>query len=196
MGDSPLYKRLITALCFIAFSVSFLQAQAKHTASRAGDFQIGVDFAGVKSDYFNSLIKGFGLYTTFDFTNHFGAEFEINQAHDNGDDHSFGKNDGVYERTYELGGRYFRTYGPVSPYVKLMYGRGVFNFPNSVANLAYNIFTGGIGLDVKVRPYLNVRANYEYQDWHSFPPNGLSPQMFTVGVAYHFPGQLKRGRHY
>ena len=34
-----------------------------------------------------------------------------------------------YERTYEIGGRYVLHYGRLQPYAKLMYGRGVFNFP-------------------------------------------------------------------
>jgi hypothetical protein len=77
-----------------------------------------------------------------------------------------------------------------------MYGRGVFNFPYDVANLAYNLFAGGVGADVRVLPYLNLRLDYEYQRWLSFPPTGLTPQILTVGVAYHFPGSLKRTRHY
>jgi hypothetical protein len=77
-----------------------------------------------------------------------------------------------------------------------MYGRGVFNFPNNVANLAYNMFAIGGGTDFSVLPYLNVRADYEYQFWHSFPPQGLNPQVITIGVAYHFPGNLRQGRHF
>ena len=129
------------------------------------------------------------MYATLDFTNHFGGEFVIHQA-------DSGQGDQLYERTYELGARYFRNYGRLKPYVKAMYGRGVFNFPNNVANLAYNLFTGGAGVDVEVLPYLNVRADYEYQTWLSFPPRGLNPQLLTFGVAYHFPGGLQRGRHY
>ena len=77
-----------------------------------------------------------------------------------------------------------------------MYGRGVFNFPNNVANLAYNMFSFGGGTDVRVLRFLNVRADYEYQDWLGFPPSGLKPQLVTFGVAYHFPGELRRGRHF
>ena len=103
----------------------------------------------------------------------------------------------MYERTYEIGPRYVRDYGRFSPYVKAMYGRGVFNFPpQNAANLAYNMFAGGAGVDYRVLPYLNVRFDYEYQDWSSFPPTGLKPQLFTIGAAYHFPGHLRRAEHY
>lgn len=166
-----------------------LFAQAVSTASRRADLQIGGGFVVAASDYQPQKLRGFGLYTTLDVTNHFGGEFVFHQANTS-------TSDKLYERTYEIGPRYHRDYGPFAPYVKLMYGRGVFNFPNDVANLAYNLFAGGVGADIHVKPYLNVRADYEYQKWLSFPPNGLNPQVFMVGVAYRFPGQLKRGRHF
>jgi hypothetical protein len=145
--------------------------------------------SGVNSDYTPNNFKGFALYTTYDVTNRWGAEFVFHQANS-------GLGDKLYERTYEIGPRFHRTYGRVSPYAKVMYGRGVFNFPYDVANLAYNLFAGGVGADVRVLPYLNLRLDYEYQRWLSFPPTGLTPQILTVGVAYHFPGSLKRTRHY
>ena len=46
--------------------------------------------------------------------------------------------------------------------------------------------TAGAGVDYKALPYLYVRGDFEYQDWFSFPPSGLSPSLLTVGVAYHF----------
>jgi hypothetical protein len=67
-----------------------------------------------------------------------------------------------------------------------MYGRGVFNFQNNVANLAYNMFAGGAGTDIRINRFLNARADFEYQDWFGFPPHGLSPMVGTAGIAYHF----------
>ncbi len=180
-------KRYAIAVFLLAAASSTLHAQAKYTATRAGDLQVGVDFVTGKSDYANN-VKGFGLYTTFDLTKHFGAEFDLHQAHE--------PYLQVYERTYEIGGRYYRSYGRLSPYVKGMYGRGVFNFPMGEANLAYNIFAVAGGADFRLTRYLNVRGDYEYQFWRSFPPNGLNPQLITIGVAYHFPGGLARGKHY
>jgi hypothetical protein len=58
------------------------------------------------------------------------------------------------------------------------------------------MFAGGAGVDVKILPYLNVRADSEYQDWMGFPATGLTPLLFTIGVAYHFPGELQRGKHF
>lgn len=184
-----MFRRLLSLLCFLAVSLGVAKAQAKHTAERRADLQIGLDFGITKSDYTVDKLKGGGLYATLDFTPHFGGEFDLRQANSS-------TGDSLYERTYEVGGRYFRNYGKASPYVKAMVGRGVFNFPQNIANLAYNMFAGGVGLDLKILPYLNARADYEYQRWVSFPPTGLKPQVFSVGVAYHFPSGLRRGKHY
>lgn len=162
--------------------------QASSTADRRLDFQAGGGFTLIRSDY-NGNFKGVALYTTLDVSSHFGGEFVFHQA-------NTPYANKIYERTYEIGPRYYRTYGRFKPYVKAMYGRGVFNFPENVANLAYNLFAAGVGVDYAVLSRLNVRADYEYQRWLSFPSNGLTPMVFTIGAAYHFPGRLERGRHY
>ncbi len=174
-------------LSALLVSCTLAGAQAVPTASRRADLQVGIGFSGAHSDYSIGTSKGIAGYATLDLTNHYGAEFVVHQVNSPAGDQS-------YERTYELGGRYFRTYGRFSPYVKAMYGRGVFNFPFTSANLAYNLFAGGAGADLHVLPYLNVRADYEYQTWLGFPPTGLTPQVVTLGVAYHFAGGLKAGK--
>ncbi len=180
---------LIVVSCLCTFVLPAVHGQAGPTASRRADLQIGAGFVLDQSDYNPTALKGGAFYTTFDLTNHLGAEFNIHQANSSA-------GDSLYERTYEIGPRYIRHYGPFSPYAKAMYGRGVFNFPKNVANLAYNMFAFGAGTDVRILPYLNIRFDYEYQDWLSFPPQGLNPQMYMIGVAYHFPSEMHRGKHY
>ncbi len=182
-------KRLVLAACSLALATPAALAQNLPTARRGADLQAGAGFVLDNSDYYPNELKGFAFYTTLDLTSHYGAEFVIHQANSN-------VGDSLYERTYEIGPRYHRDYGRFAPYVKAMYGRGVFNYPNNVANLAYNMFAFGAGADIKVKPYLNVRGDFEYQDWLSFPPQGLTPTLITIGVAYHFPGELRRGRHW
>jgi len=186
-----LLKRIVIASCFLSCALPALLGQATSTASRKADLQIGVGFVYNNADYpyAPETLKGVGFYSTLDLTYHFGAEIAIHQANS-------GTGDSLYQRTYEIGPRYVRQYGRLAPYVKVMYGRGVFNFPKNAANLAYNMFAGGAGVDVKVLPFLNVRADYEYQDWMGFPATGLTPQLVTVGVAYRFPAGLQRGKHF
>ena len=181
-------KKLVLVVGCILVSTGLSYGQAANTAGRRYDFQAGGGYTYGRSDY-GPAVKGFALYTTLDVTSHFGGEFVFHQLRQGG-----GTNLG--ERTYEIGPRYYRIYGNFKPYAKAMYGRGVFNFPYNVANLAYNLFAVGAGVDYAVRDNINVRADFEYQRWLSFPPAGLTPQLFTIGVAYHFPGRLQRGLHY
>jgi len=176
-------KLLFLALALGA--VPGLQAQKLPTATRSVDIQAGGGFVYGESDYGRTM-DGYGVYGTLDFRYHLGVELEYHKA--NGTDL-------IYEKTYEVGPRYVWHYGRLNPYVKVMYGRGVFNFPpyypggESSANLAYNILAGGGGVDYRLRRYLNVRGDFEYQDWASNPgflPHGLTPYIGTIGVAYHF----------
>jgi Outer membrane protein beta-barrel domain len=157
-----------------------LHAQSAPTASRALDLKIGGSFATANSDYADRY-NGGAAYINFDFLPHIGVEGEFHFVKDSSD---------LYEKTYEVGGRYFRTYGKFVPYAKVMYGRGVFNFPALAdgfrPNLAYNLAAGGIGVDYKVKRYLYVRADWEYQNGFGFQNSSLSPSILTVGAAYHF----------
>jgi len=33
---------------------------------------------------------------------------------------------------------------------------------------------------------LNIRGDYEYQNWVGFPLGTLHPNILTIGVGYHF----------
>lgn len=165
-----------------------LFAQARPTASKAGDLQVGGLFSLASPDYGPNVLHGFGAYATFDIRYHWGIEGSFHQLN--------GPNglENIYERTYEVGPRYVLHFGPWAPYGKLVIGRGVFQFPpdprhpqnGPAANLAYTIWGGGFGTDYHLTHSLNLRLDYELQQWHSFPPNGLSPRVLSFGLAYHF----------
>jgi opacity protein-like surface antigen len=178
-----LIGRCLTLL-FLLAGTSALHAQAKPTASRAVDLQIGGGFAFGGSDYIQGTFKGATAYADFDFRPHVGIEAEFHQINSPSGDES-------YQRTYEIGARYLRTYGRLVPYAKFMIGRGDFNYPHGLADLSYNMFAFGGGADVKLNEYLHVRAEYEFQKWASFPNGGLAPHIVTIGAAYHFPGFRK-----
>jgi hypothetical protein len=161
---------------------SILWGQASPTASRSADAQFGIGITFAKTGYLQDSALGFAAYGDLDLTPHLGIEAELHQV-----DSTTG--DRVYERTYEIGGRYFRAYGPIVPYVKALVGRGVLNYQYNLDNLAYNMYAGGIGTDIKIGEFLRVRCEYEYQKWSSFQNGGVSPQLATLGVAYHFAGK-------
>jgi opacity protein-like surface antigen len=185
----PAIGRMLLLICIASTTATRLNGQATPTAERDGNLQIGAMFNLASSDYSPNKFKGYGLYTTFDFQYHLGIEGEFHQVND---PNSTG---GVYERTYEIGPRYVLRHQRYNPYAKVLYGRGVFNYPSELdsngkieptANLAYNIGAIGGGLDYIVRPRFKVRVDYEYQSWFGFPLHGLTPQVFGIGVAYRF----------
>ncbi|SEG06551.1 Opacity protein [Bryocella elongata] len=193
-------KRILTAL-LLSLSAAAALGQAGSTASRKLDLQVGGGYSNGKSDYTLNRLGGFMIYADADFMRHIGVELNFHQISD--------PNSPVYERTYEAGARYFRDYGRFRPYVKGLYGRGVFNSPvydyyvqvactsgtctyqleETNFNLAYNMMVGGAGVDISIVPRVNARVDYEYQKWFSGPglTNGLTPQIISIGVAYHFP---------
>ncbi|WP_158942472.1 outer membrane beta-barrel protein [Granulicella sp. S190] len=183
-------RRLKLALLVFVIGVTGcrLNAQALPTATAAGVLQIGGTFNYADSDYAPEKIKGGGFYATFDFKYHFGIEGEFHQVNDPEPTVA------IYERTYEIGPRYVRHYGRLDPYVKVMYGRGVFNYPpvfddpkgGAAANLAYNLAAVGVGVDYRLLRSVNVRVEYESQRWFGFPPNGLTPSLLGIGAAYRF----------
>ncbi len=77
-----------------------------------------------------------------------------------------------------------------------MYGRGVFNFPPLAdgfrPNLGYNLMAVGVGADYKVRPYLVVRADWEYQRWFGFQNSSLSPKHPHYRRRIPIPGAQQR----
>ena len=160
--------------------------QAKPTAGRPGDLQIGGGFTSASPDYGSRRFRGFAFYSDFDFRAHYGVEVDFHQLNDPISD--------TYERTYEIGGRYVRRYGHLKPYGKLLYGRGVFNLPDQF-NLAYNMLVAGGGADYEFTRHINLRGDFEYQRWFSGPGlvNGLTPALITVGAAYHFPAGSPHG---
>jgi opacity protein-like surface antigen len=191
--ESPVYlKTIITALALGLFP-SLLMSQAMPTASRQLNVQVGGLFSmanpGIASDativYGQMNFKGGGLYATIDPANHLGLEMNVRQV--------FGT-EGVHERTYDVGPRFYLTDGRFMPYGKVLFGRAVFNFPNNFANQAFMEGTLGGGLDYRLNSVLYLRGEYEYQRWFSFGtqvtgfPGSLSPSVASFGVSYHFGG--------
>lgn len=172
--------RIIVFITLLS-TASVVHAQARPAGERVGDLKIGGGFSTADSDY-GDRYNGGAAYVNYDFLPHIGVEGEFHFVKDPND---------LYEKTYEVGGRYFHTYKKRwVPYAKLMYGRGVFNFPplpdGFRANIAYNLIAVGVGVDYKAKPWLYVRADWEYQNWFDFQGSSLSPSILTIGAAYHF----------
>lgn len=190
----PLFKpplllrlhRYVQAMLICLVSASALRGQTTApTASRAADLQVGAGLTIARHDYPYAppedglYISGASIYATYDFLPHLGVELNFRELTSHNADH-------MGERSYEIGPRYVWHFRRLNPYVRASYGRGVFNFPGDVANLAYNMIAGGGGIDVNVQKHINARLDFDYQDWFGFPPANLQPKVGTIGVAYHF----------
>lgn len=158
-------------------------AQAVPTASRAGIAQIGVGWSVANADYSPHKIQGLSIYGTYDFARHWGIEGTIHRT-------SLITPADIGEDSYLLGPRYVFRHSRFSPYVKALFGLGRFkyNFKDAPDTAyTYKIYSFGGGLDVQLTHHVNVRAvDFEYQQWPGYPPNGLSPQVWTFGAAYAF----------
>ena len=175
---------MIRLLAFLLLGGAWnVLAQALPTSSRAGDLQLGVGYSTAKPDYTQHAFQGFSAYGDFMFRPHLGVEAEFHQVNSTNGDQS-------YQRTYEIGGRYLHTYRPLAPYVKAMIGRGEYNYPEGLTKPGYVLYAGGAGVDFIFGSHLRIRGEYEFQKWTSFPHWGLTPQIVTFGVAYHFDRKL------
>jgi hypothetical protein len=173
--------RIIVFITLLS-AVSVVHAQAVPAGERFGDLKVGGGFSTASSDY-GDRYNGGAAYFDYDFLSHIGLEGEFHFVKDPND---------LYEKTYEIGGRYFlNTYKKRwVPYAKGMYGRGVFNFPplgdGFRANIGYNLMAIGVGVDYKAKPWLYLRADWEYQHWFDFQDSSLTPNILTIGAAYRF----------
>jgi len=166
---------------------------------------VGGGFVWAHSDYVPNNIPGYAFYANYDLFGHFGLEASFHHVRDPNADPLVPSNHFALH-TYEIGGRYVRHYYNLrlSPYVKVLYGRGVVNFPAHelvlpgggvqvyIDNFAYNLVSVGGGVDYRLTRRVNLRADFEYQHWFAHDrelPNGLAPYMFTFGAAYHFPAR-------
>jgi opacity protein-like surface antigen len=199
------WNKALLLLTLIAAGSCAAFAQSDAPITRAGDLQVGAGYTFVKPDYGTANLAGFNIYASFDFKSWLGVEADFHNA-------STGNATHIYERTYEIGPRFIHRYGRFTPYAKFLIGRGVFNYPpdcldkttfqhtscnspnvdpsttGAAANLAYNMYALGGGVDVRATRRINVRFDYEYQTWLSFAAHNLSPQAVSIGAAYHFGG--------
>lgn len=191
-------KKLVLTLALLTAGTSLAVGQARPAASRLGDLQVGATYSVANPDFGGTYIRGFGVYSDFDFLRHVGVEVDFRQLNDPDDTPPLR----FFERSYEAGGRYFWRFGRLKPYGKALYGRGQFSPPSNLIQgqleagepayplIGTNMIDLGIGADFAVQSHINIRVEGEYQKWFSsyYPlSNGLTPTMVNFGVAYHFP---------
>ena len=181
---------------FIAVCVFFLglslagiteqaRAQALPTASAVAAFQAGAGYTIISPDYGQKRIQGFTGFADYDFSGKLGVEFDAHIG-------NLITPTDIAENSYLAGPRYVFRFGRLHPYVKGLVGVGQFRVLETQDN--QGIYTGnyityglGGGLDYLATQHIVIRAaDFEYQKWPSFGRDGLSPLVYTFGVAYRF----------
>lgn len=180
-------RLLLLVLSLVIGLPSALHAQATPAATRGGISQVGVAYTFSNEDqYIGKYLQGMTFYGTFDLNNHIGIEGNVHLV-------SLFKSYYDYkESSYDAGVRWVYHYRRFHPYAKGLIGLGHATAPNPNQIVGgstpgtYFLFALGTGLDYSISEKINARADFEYQRWPNFPPNGLTPPLFSVGAAYRF----------
>ena len=195
----------IASLACLLCLPSLARAQALPTASGMGRTQVGAAFSyaipsfwttqQTNSDpqYAFQAIAGVSGYGDYDFMPHFGVE---------GDFHCLCLHTSLdrAELTYLVGPRVMLPYGRFVVYGKALAGIRDLYIQEQQDNYILNSnvlvpvpggtsigYSIGGGLDIIYNPKIVIRAiDYESQSWPGYNTNGISPSVFTFGVAYRF----------
>jgi hypothetical protein len=171
-------------------------AQALPTATGVGRTQVGAAFSYATPDfsiqqtnsdpqYASQSIGGVTGYGDYDFTPHLSVE---------GDFHCLCLHTSLdrAELTYFVGPRVMLPYGRFVLYGKALGGiRDLYiqeqqdnHGVQSGTSIGYSL---GGGLDIFYNQRIVIRAiDYESQSWPGYASTGISPSVFTFGVAYRF----------
>ena len=187
----------IASLACLLWLPSLGRAQALPTAGGLGRLQIGAAFSYAIPDFwtqpynsdpqyaYQSIggVTGFGDYY---ITSHFGVEADF---------HCLALITSLdrAELTYLVGPRItlpirnrFILYGKAMGGIRDLFiqeQQDNIGVPRG-SNIGYSI---GGGLDVQYNEKIVIRAiDYESQSWPGYGTNGISPSVFTFGVAYRF----------
>ena len=200
----------VSLLILLAFTAAAAWAQSPRSAvGGEGSLWAGGEMSSFNPDYscsssvpFRCAHQLFGPTVFFDFNlrPRWGAEGEARWM----DWHGEG---GQSESNYLLGPRYrLFQYHRLNGWAKMMFGGGWTTTPYypQAGSLrgSYFVYAPGGTLSYRLTSHLAIRGDYEYQFWPSFVGpttfsggtaiehnHGLTPNGFSVGVAWRFLGQ-------
>ena len=174
---------IVGSLASLLSLASTGNAQTLPTALAKGELQVGGGYSISSSDYGQAKIQGFSGFADYDILVHWGVVGDIHSL-------TIWTPDDIGELSYLAGPRFIYRRNSLKMYAKALVGAGDFivqnanRYPGEVAGTNFAYALGG-GVDVVVKPYLVVRAvDVEYQHFDYL--TGLTPIVFTFGVAYRF----------
>jgi hypothetical protein len=151
---------------------------------------VGGEFSSFNPDYDpRTRVVGGGVFGDFNLTQKLGVEGEARWLHWNGD---LGETQSDY-----LGGIKYRVFKiqKLSISAKFLAGGVWIRYPLDIGTGSYFAYAPGAIGDYRLTRRLSVRGDYEYQilpsapGFEGQPSHGLSPNGFSVGVAYRLLGE-------
>ena len=173
----------IGSLACVLCLTSMGRAQAKPTATTTAIVQVGGGYSYAKPDYGQRSIQGISAFADYDIGLHYGVEADIHYV-------SLYTPQDLAENSYLIGPRFILPRGRYKFYGKALFGIGDLVIQNQQDNIGRQAGTNfayafGGGVDVYATRHIVVRAiDFEYQHWNYL--TGLTPIVFTAGVAYRF----------
>ena len=157
------------------------RAQALPAGIGPGGFavKVGGGYSSYQSDYSKRTLGGYMIYGDIERTQNLSLEVEARVLRHN-------QEVGTHETTFLVGPRYARPTRWVTPYGKVLLGKGWFHFPYNYAEGNYFVLAPGAGVDVPIgRSRFTVRAiDFEYQSWPNFTFGGLRPYGISAGASF------------
>jgi hypothetical protein len=164
-------------LAFAAASTAF--GQAIYTADGPGSYTaVGATFSAYQSDYGKRQLGGESAFVDAHLYRRIGVEAKATWLNLNTDE-------GIKQRTYLIGPKIALKGRTLRPYVKLLAGRGEFDFPFGLGSGSYFVAAPGAGLDWHVgHTRLLVRiVDFEYQIWNGFSYGAIHPYGISTGLS-------------
>jgi hypothetical protein len=154
---------------------------------------VGGEFSSFDSDFNRTdipitRIEGAGVFVDYNLTQKLGVEGEARWMRWNGQ--------GNQTQSDYLGGVKYRLfkYHRFTANAKILLGGVWVTFPFDLGTGSYFAYAPGGYVDYRISRRLSVRGDYEYQFLPSapnipgLPSHGLTPNGFSVGVAYRILG--------
>ncbi len=186
-------KRVCVVLlaCLLSAGAAKAGAQVVHDGTwRQPSLTIGAMGSFFQPDYMGGnapnaspqYLVGIGTYLDLKLTRWVQAEGEARVLR-------FHQYHNIYQDNYLIGPKVpIHTWGPVTPYGKVLFGITNMNFEYNVTNCHCATIAYGGGADVKLDDHWSLRAiDFEYQqfpDWLVGQTAQLHPYGFSVGLGY------------
>lgn len=180
----------IFAVLFLTLPLSAIAQVAPATTGGGWSLSAGAEYSNFLPDWGPQRLQGIAAFFDVDHIvlRNLGVEGEARWLR-------FNPPQGETEDNYLIGPRYriWRYHG-LSLYAKFLLGGGwITYYPSSVGSGSYFAYAPGGTAEYQLSRRWIVRGDYEYQFWpaapgivftYPNPSNGLTPNGFSVGVAY------------